>query len=392
MAGGIHRQWRRAAIAVALSAGTVVAALLGGDAQGGGASLHLTRIGTFDHPVYVDSAPGAKHLLFVVELPGRIQVLRRGQGVGHPFLDIHRRVGYVGGERGLLSIAFAPNYAQSRRFYVYYTRNDGNVEVDEFRRSRRHATRASRGSRRRVLVIPHPVDANHNGGQLQFGSDHLLYVGTGDGGCVDDCHDNARHLNVLLGKILRINPAKRRHRAYTVPSTNPYVGRRGRDEIYSYGLRNPWRFSFNSANGNLAIGDVGQNRVEEIDYTTRNGAKGANFGWPQWEGDLINDPSRPGPDPPRKPIFTYTHSARSACAVIGGYVVHARDLGSLRGRYLYTDLCNGDIRSLVPRVSGASGDADTGLAVSSPTSFGEGVGGRIYIASLDGPVYHLVDR
>jgi glucose/arabinose dehydrogenase len=388
MAGGSSTGPRMAVLAALIGALALCAGVVGERAHGGTTGLHLHQIGTFDAPVYVANAPGARHLLFVVEQPGRIKVLRKGHRVGHPFLDIHDRV-LSSGEQGLLSVAFPPNYRRSHRFYVYFTNKAGNNEVDEFKRSRRSSTRAFASIRRRVLLIHHPFEANHNGGQLQFGPDGFLYIATGDGGCGNDCHDNARHRDNLLGKILRISPRKHRHHAYTVPKSNPYVGRKGRNEIYSYGFRNPWRFSFNSANGDLAIGDVGQGAVEEIDYTTRAAAKGANFGWPEWEGNQLDDPSRPGPDPPTKPIFTYTHAARDACAVIGGYVVHAPDLGSLRGRYVYSDLCNGSIFSLKPHVGGASGDANTGLDVSGPTSFGEGVGGRIYVASQFGPVYHL---
>jgi len=387
-----RRVSRGRALAAAVAVGLLAFCLapVGGGAQEK-AGLALTELGNFDSPTYVDNAPGASRLLFVVEQPGRIEVVRRGRELSHPFLDIHRRVGFDGAERGLLSVAFAPNYRRSRRFYVYFTNADGNNEVDEFKRSRRSATRARPSTRRRVLLIPHPAESNHNGGQLQFGPDGFLYIGTGDGGCADDCHDNARHLDVLLGKLLRIDPRRHGHHPYTVPRGNPYVGKPGRDEIYSYGLRNPWRFSFDSANGDVAIGDVGQGAVEEVDYTTRGAAKAANFGWPEWEGDQLDDPGRPGPDAPTFPIFTYTHAATGGCAIIGGYVVHSASLGQLNGRYLYSDLCTGDIRSFIPDTGGASNDQDTGLGVSSTTSFGEGVGGRIYVASRDGPVYRLVE-
>jgi glucose/arabinose dehydrogenase len=246
-----------------------------------------------------------------------------------------------------------------------------------------------------VLLIPHPDFANHNGGQLQFGPDGDLYIGTGDGGDAGDSADNARHLNVLLGKLLRIDPRRHRRRAYTVPRDNPFVDRPGaRPEIYSYGLRNPWRFSFDPATEAVAIGDVGQNSFEEVDYTTMAQTKGANFGWPQYEGDAIYDDSRPDPNPrppkPAFPIMTYAHSG--GCAVVGGYVVRAPDLPSLAGRYLYTDLCHGDIRSFVPSPHKARGNKTTGLAVRSPSSFGEGYRGRIYIASLSGPVYRLTQK
>ncbi len=359
-------------------------------AQAGAAALTLEPLGNFENPVYVAVAPGYSRLVFVVEQPGRIQVLRRGQQVGHPFLDLSERVSCCG-ERGLLSVAFPRDYERSGRFYVYYTNSDGDIEVDELQRSSSSATVARASSRRQVIVIPHPDFANHNGGQLQFGPDGYLYMGTGDGGGGGDTNDNARHLNELLGKLLRIDPRRRDGAPYTVPRGNPYVGRAGRNEIFSYGLRNPWRFSFNSANGDIAIGDVGQNAVEEIDYVTPAQAKGANFGWPQYEGDDVYDASRPGPDPPTFPIFTYMHST-GGCAVIGGYVVHSPSLSSIEGRYVYSDLCTGDIRTLVPSVEGGSDDVSTGLQISSPTAFGQGYRGRIYVTSDDGPVYRLVDH
>jgi glucose/arabinose dehydrogenase len=346
------------------------------------AALELKRIGTFANPVHVAAAPGFRSLLFVVEKPGRIAVLRSGKKLSRPFLDIRRRVN-DDGERGLLSVAFPSNYRKSRRFYVYHTQNNGDNAVVEFKRSRRHPARAAPSSRRRVLVIPHPDATNHNGGQLQFGPEGMLYISTGDGGSDANA---AADLDSLLGKLLRIDPRERRSHRYTVPARNPYVGRRGRDEIYAYGLRNPWRFSFDSDRGWIAIGDVGAGSREEIDYETRFTAKGANFGWPSWEGDQPHSGDA-GPDPPTFPIFTYPHP--DGCAVVGGYVVHDPGLPTLAGRYLYTDLCDGDIRSFVPRLGGASDDQSTGLHIPSPTSFGEGSWGRIYVASFGGGVFRL---
>jgi glucose/arabinose dehydrogenase len=377
--------WLAAAVAgIALLGGWLAA---GRSSAGVPAGLGLNQIGSFDSPVYVDNAPGFKRLLFVVEQPGRIAVLRGSHRVGRDFLDIEKRV-LFSGEQGLLSVAFPPDYRQSRRFYVYYTNEDGNNEVDEFKRLREHPTRASAHSRRRVLLIRHPGETNHNGGQLQFGPDGRLYIGTGDGGGGDDVHDNARHLDKLLGKLLRINPRKHGKRNHTVPASNPYVGKPGRDEIYSYGLRNPWRFSFDGKR--LVVGDVGQGTEEEVDYETLAGARGANFGWPEYEGDSLHDPTRPGPDPPTDPIFTYPTHAGGTCAITGGYVVKSPGLSALEGRYVYGDFCAGYIHSLVPALDGASDDQDTGLDASQLSSFGEGRHGHIYVVSLDGPVYRLV--
>ncbi|HET7417392.1 MAG TPA: PQQ-dependent sugar dehydrogenase [Solirubrobacterales bacterium] len=354
-------------------------------------SVALKKIGSFDHPVYVAGAPGFPQLQFVVEQPGRIFVLRNGHRLQRPFLDLRSRVGYDGGERGLLSVAFSPDYATSGRFYVYYTDKGGSIQVDEFKR--RSATRAALGSRRAVITIPHPVNANHNGGQLQFHGD-LLYFGTGDGGSGGDPPNNAQNKDVLLGKLLRIDPRPSGGNPYSVPSDNPFVGKPGRDEIYSYGLRNPFRFSFDG--GRIAIGDVGQNEFEELDYTTVAGASGANFGWDAFEGfSKYEDESSGTPDPGNavKPILAYSHArGGGSCSIIGGYVIRDPRLRSLQGRYLYTDFCDGQLRTLVPHLNRASDERKLGPSVASPTSFGEDARHRLYVTSLEGPVYRIVQR
>jgi glucose/arabinose dehydrogenase len=353
----------------------------------------LKRIGRFESPVYVTGAPGFPKLLFVVEQPGRIVVLNGGRP-GGTFLDLRSEVNY-GGEQGLLSLAFPPDYPRSKRFYVYYTDKGGDIRVDEFKR--RSPTRADSGSRRQVIAIPHPVNTNHNGGQLQF-LDDLLYIGSGDGGSGGDPPNNAQNLDVLLGKLLRIDPRPAGGDPYTVPPSNPFVGRAGRDEIYSYGLRNPFRFSFDTvsaAQPRLTIGDVGQNQFEELDYTTVAAAAGANFGWDAFEGRARYDEENGGTDDPGgtvKPILAYPHSRGNSCTIIGGYVVRDRRLPALYKRYVYADLCEGQLRSLVPHPKRASNDRRLGLAVPSPSSFGEDQAGRIYVASLEGPVYRLVPK
>ncbi len=366
------------------------------EAEKSARGVALKRIGSFDEPVYVTGAPGFPELLFVVEQEGRVVVLRGGRRVG-PFLDARGLVG-AGGERGLLSIAFPPDYQRSRRFYVYYTDNEGDIRVDEFRR--RGATRAARGSRRGVIEVPHRVNSNHNGGQLQFLGD-LLYLGTGDGGSGGDPPNNAQDKGSLLGKLLRIDPRPRGGNPYSIPAGNPFAGSAaGRGEIYSYGLRNPFRFSFDRVTSpgqpRLAIADVGQDRYEEIDYTTVAGAGGANFGWDAFEGKSRYTGSNSGtPDPGGtvKPIFVYGRGRDGgSCTVIGGYVVGDPRLPSLRGRYVYADLCAGQLRSLVPGLRRARDDRRLGLRVSTPSSFGEDTGGRIYVSSLEGPVYRLVPR
>jgi glucose/sorbosone dehydrogenase len=367
----------------------------GGRAARPGGGLALKKIGRFESPTYVTGAPGYPDLLFVVEQRGTVEVLRRGRRLGHPFLDIRGRVRDEG-ERGLLSIAFPPDYRRTRRFYVYYTGENGDIHVDEFRR--RSPARAARGSRRGVIAIPHRQNANHNGGQLQFLGD-LLYLGTGDGGSGGDPPNNAQNKDVLLGKLLRIDPRPRGGRPYSIPADNPFVGRPGRDEIYSYGLRNPFRFSFDTtsaAQPRIAIGDVGQNRFEELDYTPVATASGANFGWDAFEGfHPYEDENSGTPDPGGtvKPIMAYSHGRDGgSCSIIGGYVVGRSGPRPLRGRYVYTDYCSGVLRSLVPHLHGAGDDRRLGLSVPSPTSFGEDDRGRIYVASQEGPVYRLLAR
>jgi glucose/arabinose dehydrogenase len=361
-------------------------------AAGGGVALK--KIGAFDAPTYVAGAPGFPQLLFVVEQPGQIVVLRNGHRLGKPFLDLRDQVSY-GGERGLLSVAFPPDYPRSKRFYVYYTDNDGNIRIDEFKRG--SAVRARRGTQRKVIAIPHPVNSNHNGGQLQF-LGNLLYFGTGDGGSAGDPPNNAQNKDVLLGKLLRIDPRPAGGKPYTVPADNPFVGKPGRDEIYSYGLRNPFRFSFDTTTAKqprLAIGDVGQNKYEELDYTTVAAADGANFGWDAFEGfSRYTEENSGTPDPGGtvKPIFAYPHGRDNSCSIIGGYVVRDPHLRRLRGRYVYADLCEGRLRALAPHLKRATGDHKLGLHVESPSSFGEDDQHRLYVASIEGPVYRLVPR
>jgi glucose/arabinose dehydrogenase len=329
-----------------------------------------------------------------VERAGQIQVLQDERRLAAAFLDIRDLVLGVpdagaGGEQGLLSVAFAPDYATSGRFYVAFTRGDGALEIDEFRRSASNALRADRATRRILLVIPHPGAKNHNGGQLQFDpADGLLYISTGDGGALSPPGEPARDLNSLLGKILRINPLPAGPRPYSIPSDNPFVGKVGRDEIFAYGLRHPWRFSFDGKR--LAIADVGQTRREEVNFLNTTDAAGVNFGWPQYEGELVFDNARPGPHPPKFPILTYSHTG-GRCAIIGGYVVRDPSLPTLKGRYLYGDTCTGEVRSFIPNVGAqkARDDKPTGINVPGLSSFGRGFKGQIYFAQVTGNVSRL---
>jgi glucose/arabinose dehydrogenase len=350
----------------------------------------LKSIGRFSSPLYVTSPPGDRRRIFVVEQEGRIRVLVGGRLRAAPFLDIRSQV-TSGGEQGLLSLAFAPDYARSRRFYVYFTDRSSDQRVVEYRRA--SANRADPGSARLVMHMADD-EGNHNGGLLLFGPDRHLYIGTGDGGGGGDRHGargNAQNLGSLLGKILRIDPASSGRRAYTIPSDNPFVGRRGaRTEVYAYGLRNPWRFSFDRSTGDLSIGDVGQNEVEEIDFVRAGRGSGANFGWRPFEGNSRYTPgeSAPGHVPP---VITRTHG-QGWCSITGGVVVRDPALAGLRGRYVFGDFCKGRILSARLSAGRARSVRATRLHVSSLSSFGEDARGRVYATSLDGPVYRLVPR
>jgi glucose/arabinose dehydrogenase len=348
--------------------------------------VRLVRVGGFDTPVYVTQPPGDNRRLMVVEQTGRIMVVRGGRKLATPFIDLRSQVTY-GGEQGLLSVAFPPDYQRSGRFYAHFTSGSTN-RVVEFRRS--SADRANASSARVVLSMPN-LEPNHNGGLMVFGPDRLLYVGTGDGGGANDQHGgggNAQNLGSLLGKLLRIDPAASGGRPYTIPSSNPFVNRAGaRGEIYSYGLRNPWRFSFDRRTGDLAIADVGQDAVEEIDFTRRGRARGANFGWRPWEGRRRNfNEAAPGAV---LPVIQHTH-ASGFCSITGGYIVRDANVPSLNGRYLYSDFCDGRIRAARLR----AGRVAQGRPLSLPrigqvSSFGQDNSGRVYAVSLNGSVYRF---
>jgi glucose/arabinose dehydrogenase len=348
--------------------------------------LRLKRIGDFDNPVYVTAPPGDRGRIFVVEQGGTVRIVRGGSKLDRPFLDVSDRIS-SGGERGLLSLAFAPDYASSGLFYVYYTAADGDIRIVEYRRA--SAERADHDSARIVLSIAHPA-SNHNGGLVLFGPDGLLYAGLGDGGGGGDQHGargNGQNRQTLLGKIIRIDPRSSGGRAYRVPSSNPFVGRGGaRPEIFAYGVRNPWRFSF-TPGGNLVVGDVGQGSVEEVTVVRR---KGANLGWRVWEGRsrYASGESAPGHVPPAIQRF---HSDGN-CSITGGVVVRDPVLSALRGRYVFGDFCRGRIESAVLRGNRARKVRASRLQVDNLSSFGEDARRRVYVTSLSGPVYRLVPR
>ena len=352
-------------------------------APGDGRGARLEKVGDFDQPLYVTQPPGSSDL-YVVEKPGTVRIVRDGEVLPDPALDISGKVS-TEGEQGLLSVAFPPDFQDSRSAFAYYTGSDGNQNVVRY--SVRDDGSFEAGSERRVMLME-DFASNHNGGLLAFGPDGLLYIGTGDGGIADDVRRNAQDLGSPLGKLLRIDPEPGGGRPYAIPPGNPFADTPGaRPEIYSYGLRNPWRYSFDRRTGALAIGDVGQNTLEEIDYVPRGGGRGANFGWSAFEGTnrFNRDQGAPGAVPP---ILTYGRDR--GCSVTGGYVVRDPGVPGLAGRYLYGDFCSGQLRSFVPAGGEARGDTFTGLEVPQLSSFGEDRAGRIYATSLDGPVFRVV--
>jgi glucose/arabinose dehydrogenase len=355
-----------------------------------GRGVRLVKIGDFDAPVYVTAPPGDRRRIFVVEQAGRIVVVRGGKPLAQPFLDIRSKV-TAGGEQGLLSMAFAPDYAESGLFYVYYTEKSGTESMWEYHRASDDS--ADAGSARLVMRMEDP-EPNHNGGLMIFGPDQLMYVGTGDGGGGNDEHGargNAQSLSSPLGKILRIDPRQSGGRPYTIPSSNPFVGRSGaRGEIYAYGLRNPWRFSFDAANGDLTIGDVGQDEVEEIDFVKQGRGRGANFGWRPWEGRRRNfDESAPGAV---LPVITHTHQA-GFCSITGGYIGRDRGVPGLFGRYVYGDYCNSRLRVATLRAGRRAQSRTLSVpTISGVASFGEDAAGRLYVTSVNGPVYRFAAR
>lgn len=352
--------------------------------------VRLLRLGRFEAPTYL-TAPRGDSRRFVVQRDGQIVIVRGGRKLGTPFLDISDLVSAPEGESGMLSMAFARDYAQSGRFYVYYTDNEGFLQIDQFQRSQGDPNRADPGSRRSVLRVPHNR-GNHKGGQLQVGPDGFLYAGFGDGGGGGDPDENAQDLGQPLGKLFRIAP--RPGGGYDVPADNPLRGRAGaRPEIYAYGLRNPYRFSFDRSRGSLVVADVGQDAVEEVSFVKgRSGGRqprgGINFGWDVFEGrSNYEGGSAPGHVPP---VITHLHSQSSFCSITGGYVIRDPSLRGSRyfGRYVYGDFCDGRLR-LAKLRRPRSASRLSGLQVSSLASFGEDGRGRVYAISLEGPIYRI---
>jgi hypothetical protein len=352
----------------------------------GASAATLQPVGDFSQPIFVTSDPGNPSDLFVAEREGR--VVEDNNGSRSVFADLTDLVSCCESERGLLSIALAPDFATSGRFYAAYAGKpaaggaEGDVHVDAFHHDGGALVREP------LFSVGHATNANHNGGQLEFGPDGNLYISTGDGGGGGDPFESGQDLGSLLGKILRLEPR---------PGAEA--------QIWSYGLRNPWRFSFDRATGNMVIGDVGQGAHEEVDLAPSPaagvvGGEGANYGWNCREGfSAYPNPgaSCTGASGFTEPVFDYPHSnpgngAAHGCSITGGYVVRDPSLGDLYGRYVYADYCVGEIRSLVLPATGggvADGDRSEGLSVANPVSFGEDSCGRPYVISQVGTVYRF---
>jgi glucose/arabinose dehydrogenase len=351
----------------------VVAVLLPGAAGGGReqAQLRMRQFASgFDSPVFVGATRSEPGKLYVVEQSGVIRVLVNAKLRAQPFLDIRGLV-QSGGEQGLLSVAFHPNYAKNRRFFVYFNDKSGDVRVFEFRSN---GTVGLPGTAKSLLRVGHRQFSNHDGGQLQFGPDRRLYAGTGDGGSGGDPNNNSQNLGSRLGKLLRLN-----------------VDKRGaRWQIVGYGLRNPWRFSWDRATRDLYIGDVGQGDWEEVDVRTPAQQGGLNnYGWRVWEGRArYVDGQRTNPRGKLVfPIAVYSHN--EGCSISGGYVYRGRAVASARGRYFYGDYCSGTIWSLRAIKGKLRGIRREPFKVGSLSSFGEDAAGELYAVSLDGQIYKL---
>lgn len=341
-------------------------------------------------PLFLTSPDGDMRL-FVVERGGSIRIVKDGALLPVPFLDIRDRTS-TDGERGLLSMAFDPAYAENGFFYVYYTDLNGDIAIERYRVSTDPA-QADRSSALRILSIPHPQFSNHDGGLLRFGPDGYLYIGTGDGGGAGDPFGNAQNTDVLLGKLLRIDVSGARAGSpYAVPAANPFVNQAGkRAEIWAYGLRNPWRYAFDANTRLLYIADVGQDKREEIDVAPM-AQGGLNYGWNRMEGSLCFTGTNCDSSGLTLPILEYGHDG-GACAIVGGFVYRGTAIQGLQGVYLYSDLCAASVKGLRYENGAVTAGMDFGtLAGGSVLSFGEDAQHELYLLTANGTVYRIVAR
>jgi glucose/arabinose dehydrogenase len=370
---------------------TTLAVLLLGATAAQAASLQT--VGTFAEPMFVTSSPTEPSRLFVAERDGRVMEVKNGAVT--TFADIRSQVDCCPDDRGLQTIAVAPDFATSGRFYLDYTDHAGNIVIAEMRAS---GASAPLSSLRPLLTIPFAADANHYGGQIEIGPDGNLWISTGDGGHGGDGpgdeYHNAQNRESLLGKLLRIDPSPSGALPYTVPAGNPFPAATAPyNAIWSYGLRNPWRFSFDPASGQVVIADVGEEISEEVDALGVAASAGANFGWNCREGLLpgpATDPECASAGPFVDPVFAYGHQKTDGawgCAIIGGYVVRDAGVPELDGRYVYADFCTAAIRSI--SLANPASDRSEGLSVGEATSFGRDSCGRVYVVARSGPVSRL---
>jgi glucose/arabinose dehydrogenase len=336
-------------------------------------------------PLFLTHAGDGSGYVFIVGQTGRIHIAgSNGELAQEPFLDISDRI-TAGGEQGLLGLAFDPRYAANGRFYVNYTDGNGDTVVAEYLRA--NEERADPASERVLLRIEQPY-ANHNGGMVAFGPDGYLYIGMGDGGSGGDPHNNGQRLNTLLGKILRIDVESGEE--YGIPPDNPFADGGGRPEIWAYGLRNPWRFSFDRETGDLFIGDVGQNDLEEVDLLQSGHPAGANLGWRIMEASQCFESDECNSDGLVIPVAEYPTS--EGCAVTGGYVYRGTRFPSLRGGYLFADFCGGQIWGL-SAADARFGSTRARLLLQTQlgiSSFGEDEAGELYVTDLTGGAVYRV--
>jgi len=336
-------------------------------------------------PVYLTAPTGDTARLFVVEQGGQIRIVQHGQLLPTAFLDIHTRL-VSGGEQGLLSVAFHPNYGANGFFYVNYTDLNGDTRVERYTVSAADSNLADTTTHKLILFVPQPY-TNHNGGLVMFGPDGMLYIGMGDGGSGGDPENRAQHPDSLLGKLLRIDVDH--GDPYAIPPNNPFATSGGAPEIWALGLRNPWRFAFDRSAGLLYIGDVGQGAWEEVDVEPASQG-GLNYGWRLMEGAHCYNPTNCSSAGLVLPAVEYDHS-NGQCAVIGGFVYRGARFPALAGQYFYADLCAGWVRSFTYAGGAVTGQTSWTLEPSpgSPLSFGEDSRGELYVLSSGGTVYRI---
>jgi len=343
-----------------------------------GVTVSLTEIAALDEPIALGLRTSDDGM-YIAERVGRLRVVRDGVLAAEPVLDFSDAV-TAGGEQGFLGFAFSP---AGDRLYVNYTGLDANDRLDEYAVA---ADGTINRDSRRELIVQEDFAGNHNGGQVLFGPDGYLYTGFGDGGGANDPQRTAQDLGTLLGKILRIDPTPSADQPYTSPPDNPFVGQdEARPEIWSYGLRNPWRFTFDAANGDLWVGDVGQNAIEEVDWVAAPAAgRGVNFGWSEFEGTrpANDDQDSPGHVPP---VFEYDHNSGD-CSVTGGYRYRGTAIPELYGAYVFADYCQGGIRAVAFDGGQVSDVVEISSDVGEIVSFGEDADHELYVLSFDGTV------